>query len=147
MKFFLFADNLNPTQLKRRAPEHQFICKAYLPDHSIHFCRWSSQWRCGLASITPTPGERVWGIVVELTEEDLKLLDEFDGEVPEGAFHHLPVTVLDENDEKMLVTTHSATPIGKFKPKEHYLEWVIKGAKHWKLPEECLELWKGHLPK
>ena len=48
MRVFLYADNLNPSQLKRRAPEHKFLFKAYLPDHTIHFCRFSSQWRCGL---------------------------------------------------------------------------------------------------
>ena len=147
MKFFLYSDNLNPTQLKRRAPEHKPVGKAYLPDHTVHFCRWSSKWRCGLPSITPSPGEKVWGVIFEITDEDLKLLDEFEGEVPEGAFHHLSVTVVGEDGDKQLVTTHSATPIGKFKPKEHYLEWVIKGLKHWKLPDECIEQWKSFLPK
>ncbi|MEW6245909.1 MAG: gamma-glutamylcyclotransferase family protein [Nitrospirota bacterium] len=147
MKLFVYADNLNPTQLKRRAPEHQFLFKAYLPDHTIQFCRWSSQWRCGLASAVPSPGEKVWGIVVEITDEDLKLMDEFEGDVPPGAFRHLPVTVITEEGEKVLVTTHAATPIGKFKPKEHYLEWVLKGLKHWKLPDECIEQWKSYVPR
>jgi gamma-glutamylcyclotransferase len=147
MKFFVYADSLNPTQLKKRAPEHQYVCKAYLPDHAIQFSRWSSQWRCGLASVAPSSGEQVWGIVLDITDEDLKGLDEFDGEVPQGAFRHLPVTVVSEEGEKMQVTTHAATPIGKFKPKEHYLEWVIKGAIHWKLPDECIEKWRSFLPK
>jgi len=147
MKLFLYADNLNSTQLKRRAPEHQFMCKAYLPDHTLHFCRWSSQWRCGLASVTPTPGERVWGIVCEVTDEDLKLLDEYEGETPQGAYRHLQMTVVTEQGEKLLVTTHAATPIGKFKPKEHYLEWVMKGLKHWQLPAECIEQWQSFMPK
>ena len=74
MKFFLYADNLNPAQLKRRAPEHQFQMLAALPDHTIQFCRWSSQWRCGLASVVPSPSEKVWGAIFELTDEDVKLL-------------------------------------------------------------------------
>ncbi len=147
MHFFLYADNLNPIQLKRRAPEHKFVCTAYLPDHTIQFCRWSSQWRCGLASIAPSPGEQVWGAVFEITGEDLKILDEFEEEVPQGAYRHVPVTVITEGDEKMLVTTHAATPIGKFKPKEHYLEWVTKGVKHWKLPEACVDMWRACMPR
>lgn len=58
MKFFLYGDHLNPTQLKRRAPEHQFLLLATLPEHTIKFCRWSAQWRCGLASVAPSPGNR-----------------------------------------------------------------------------------------
>ena len=147
MLFFFYSDNLNPTQLKRRAPEHKFVGKAYLPDHTLHFCRWSSQWRCGLASVTPSPGERVWGIVVDVTDEDVKSLDTFEEEVPSGAFRHVQVTVIGADGDKQLVTTHVATPIGKFKPKEHYLDWILKGVKHWKLPDECADLWRSFIPK
>ena len=146
MKVFVYADNLNPSQLKRRAPEYQAVGKAYLPDHTIQFCRWSSQWRCGLASVVPSPGERVWGMIVEVTEEDLKSMDQFESDVPEGAYRHLSVTVIDEQEEKQLVTTHAAPPIGKFKPKEHYLDWVMKGIKHWKVGEETEEIWKAYYP-
>ena len=104
MKFFFYADNLNPSQLKRRAPEHKFLFTAYRPDHSIQFCRWSTQWRCGLASVIPSPGEKVWGAVFEITDEDLKILDEFEGDVPQGAYRHLPVTVITEEGEKLLVS-------------------------------------------
>ena len=147
MQVFFYADNLNPTQLKRRAPEHTFVANAYLPDHTIQFCRWSSQWRCGLASVVPSPGERVWGMIADVTDEDTKLLDTFEEEVPPGAFRHVQVTVVGEDGEKHLVTTHVAAPIGKFKPKEHYLEWIIKGVKHWKLPDEAVERWRSFMPK
>lgn len=146
MKFFLYGDNVNPTQLKRRAPEHQFVTLATLPEHTIQFCRWSSQWRCGLATIVPSPGEKVWGAVFEVTDEDLKLLDQFENDVPQGAYRHVQVTVLTEGGEKMLVTTYAANPIGKFKPKDHYLDWVMKGLKHWKFPEECIQQWEAYRP-
>lgn len=147
MRVFIYAENLHPNQLKKRAPEHQFLFKAYLPDHTIHFPRFSSQWRCGLASITPSPGERVWGAVFELTDEDLKILDTYNGEVPEGAFRHLEVTVMTEDEQKELVTTHAANPIGKFRVKDDYLDFVRKGVTHWDLPEECLETWELFRPR
>jgi gamma-glutamylcyclotransferase len=147
MKFFLYGDHLNPAQLARRAPEYKFLHLATLPDHTIKFCRWSSQWRCGLASIVPSPGERVWGGVFELTDQDIKVMDEFEQDVPQGAYRHLQVTVIDEAGEKELVSTYAANPIGKFKPKDHYLDWVLKGLKHWKLPDECIEQWKSYRPR
>ncbi len=146
MKLFVYGDNLNPTQLKRRAPEHQAIGKAYLPEHAIQFCRWSSQWRCGLASVVPSPGERVWGMLLEVTEEDLKVMDEFEGDVPPGAYRHVQVTVVTDQDEKQIVTTHAAPAIGKFKPKAHYLDWVMKGLKHWKFDDDTIEQWKSYYP-
>jgi len=147
MKFFLYGDNVNPTQLKRRAPEHQFVTLATLPEHTIQFGRWSSQWRCGLANVVPSPGEKVWGAVFEVTEEDIKILDQFEEDVPQGAYRHVQVTVHDHAGEKMLVTTYAAESIGKFKPKDHYLDWVVKGLKYWKFPEECIEQWQLYRPK
>lgn len=147
MKFFLYGDHLNPAQLARRAPEHRFLFLATLADHTIKFCRWSSQWRCGLASIVPSPGEKVWGGVFELTDEDLKVMDEFEQDVPQGAYRILQVNVVNEAGAKELVSTYAANPIGKFKPKDHYLDWVLKGLKHWKLPDECIEQWQSYRPR
>ena len=144
MRVFLYADNLNLSQLARRAPEHKFVCLAYLPDHTIQFCRWSTQWRCGLASAVPSPGERVWGILADVTDEDMKLLDAFEQDVPDGAFRHVQMTVMTDQGEKVLATAHIANPIGKFKPKQHYLDFVLKGAAHWKLPAEAVETWKSY---
>jgi gamma-glutamylcyclotransferase len=82
-----------------------------------------------------------------VTDEDLKLMDLFEEDVPPSAFRQVQVTVLTEAGEKMLVTTYAATPIGKFKPQAHYLAWVMKGLKHWKLPEEAIDMWKSFAPQ
>lgn len=147
MKFFLYGDLLNPSQLTRRAPEHQFLHLATLADHTVKFCRWSSQWRCGLASVVHSVGEKTWGGVFELTDEDVAIMDQFEQDVPQGAYRHLQVTVSTEGGEKELVTTYAAKPIGKFKPKDHYLDWVLKGLKQWKFPEEVIQQWESYKPR
>ena len=81
------------------------------------------------------------------TRAPVQILDTFEDEVPANAYRHVQVTVIKEDGEKELVTTHIAAPIGKFKPKEHYLEWVVKGVTHWKLPDECLDAWKSYTPR
>ena len=95
----------------------------------------------------PLAGRTGLGAVFEVTDEDLKLMDQFEADVPPSAFRQVQVTVLTEAGEKMLVTTYAATPIGKFKPKAHYLDWVMKGLKHWKLPEEAIDMWKSFAPQ
>ena len=147
MKFFLYGDLLNPTQLTRRAPEHRFLHLATLADHTVKFCRWSSQWRCGLASVVHSVGEKTWGGVFELTDEDIQVMDQFEQDVPQGAYRHLQVTVTSEAGEKELVTTYAANPIGKFKPKDHYVDWVLKGLKQWKLPEDVIQEWESYRPQ
>jgi gamma-glutamylcyclotransferase len=56
------------------------------------------------------------------------------------------VTVVTESGEKELVTTYAAAPIGKFKPKDHYLDWVMKGLKQWNLPQEAIDQWQMYRP-
>src|SRR5438552_18760010 len=75
VKYFIYSENLHPNQLKERAPEAAFLFRAYLPDHTLTFPRWSTQWRCALARITPSVGARVWGVVRESTTDDLNTID------------------------------------------------------------------------
>jgi gamma-glutamylcyclotransferase len=152
VKYFIYSETLHPNQLKERAPEHAFLFRAYLPDHTVGFPRWSSQWRCGIASVVPSMGDRVWGAVFEITPEDLKVLDLYGDEVPPGAFRHSTINVipeheLDEVSAKQMVTTHIAKPAGKFAPKDHYIDFVLAGLKHWKLPPECLDWWQAQRPR
>jgi len=151
VKYFIYSESLHPNQLKERAPEHAFLYRAYLPDHTIAFPRWSSVWRCGIASVVPAIGERVWGVVFEITPEDLKILDQYGDEVPHGAFRHSMINVCPEHEDdqaavKEMAATHIAKPAGKFTPKDHYIDFVIAGVKHWKLPEVCLEWWEAQRP-
>jgi len=46
-----------------------------------------------------------------------------------------------------MVTTHVAKPAGKFKPQDHYIDFVIAGIKHWKLPQECIDWWEDQRPR
>lgn len=83
----------------------------------------------------------------ELTDEDIKSMDQFEQDVPQGTYRHLQVTISTDRGEKELVTTYAANPIGKFKPKDHYLDWVLKGLKEWKLPEDVIQQWASYRPR
>lgn len=151
MKYFIYSETLHPNQLKERAPEHTFLYRGYLQDHTLAFPRWSAQWRCGIASLVPSVGDRVWGVVFDITQEDLNILDRYGDEVPAGAFRHSTVNICPEHPEgetpsKEMVTTHIAKAAGKFKPQDHYIDFVMSGLKHWKLPEECLDWWEAQRP-
>ena len=37
-------------------------------------------------------------------------------------------------------------PHRQVQAKEHYIDWVLKGLKQWKLPEDCIEQWKAYKP-
>src|SRR2546425_5618108 len=98
VKYFIYSETLHQNQLKGRAPEATFLFRAYLPDHTLTFPRWSSQWRCGLASITPSVGDRGLGVVFEITPEDPKIIHQYGDEVPSGAFRHCTINVYPEHE-------------------------------------------------
>ena len=105
-----------------------------------------------MASLTPSVGDRVWGVVFDITQEDLKILDQYGDEVPANAFRHSTINVYPEHEEgqtpaKEMVTTHAAKPAGKFKPQDHYIDFVLAGIKHWKLPQECIDWWEDQRPR
>ena len=147
MKFFLYGDHLNPTQLKRRAPEHQFLMLGTLPEHTIKFCRWSLPMAMRPRQRDSVTGRT--GLGSDLRSDRRR--SQADGplrrgctpkRVSPGSSHRA-----DRSRGKIPVITYAATPIGKFKPKAHYLDWVMKGLKHWKLPEEAIETWKSYVPQ
>src|SRR5436309_2176607 len=74
------------------------------------------------------------------------------GEVPSGSLRHCTIDVYPEHEaehapQKAMVTTHAATPAGKFKPQDHYIDFVIAGIKHWNLPQECIDWWEDQRPR
>lgn len=66
-------------QLHRRTGEHCIAYPAVLEDYVRIFAGWSERWRGGVASVYPAPGQKVKGIVVELSMEGIKKLDGFEG--------------------------------------------------------------------
>ena len=112
---------------------------------------------------------QLWSALFDLTQEFLVTYYAFSREIVaatvkefgrlDSVWNHLGIpgpSVIDDLDgwdmsidlnlRSQLVTTHAANPIGKFKPKEHYIDWVLKGLKQWKLPEDCIEQWKAYKP-
>jgi len=69
VKYFIYSEALHPNQLKERAPEATFLYRAYVPDHTLAFPRWSSQWRGGLASIV---GSILGPLILILFNESLR---------------------------------------------------------------------------
>jgi gamma-glutamylcyclotransferase len=79
MLYFAYGGNLDATQMRLRCPEARYAGKARLDDYRFSFPVWSRIRQSGLISIDPAVGEKVWGILYELTDADLKRLDHREG--------------------------------------------------------------------
>ncbi len=82
MLYFAHGSNIDRPQLMVRCPGAQFVAPARLHDYRLCFPRWSKVRETALAGIEPAKGEMVWGVLYELTPDDVERLDMIEGFVP-----------------------------------------------------------------
>ena len=73
MKFSL-RGQFEPVAAQAPSPGHKFL-PAYLPDHSVRFAARPVALRSG--EHRAVARRKVWGSRLRITDEDLKILDEF----------------------------------------------------------------------
>lgn len=148
MLYFAFASNLDPEIMNTLCPGHRVVGLAALPDHRLGFPRFSPEWGGGLAGPQLAHGETVWGIVYDLTDEQLAALDRKDGFKGPGDQHNdcdretttVDLTRPDDGSIPRRIRpwiyiprTSNPTP-----PSQRYLDAILRGARHHGLPEEYI---------
>jgi gamma-glutamylcyclotransferase len=131
--YFAYGSNMNWEQMQRRCPSTRFVCVASLKDYRFAIARHSRLRNCGTANIFADSGSEVWGIVYDVSEPDLTILDGFeDGYRREKLFvrasgnSHSSVEVLVYIAEK-----EDTVPL----PNPEYKRLIIDGARRWNIPE------------
>ena len=149
MLYFAYGSNLDPGQMGSRCPGHRVVGLASLADHRLVFPRYSNSWGGGTASVQLAHGETVWGILYELTEAHLAALDEHEGFQEAGSQHNvhdreqMSVELVRPDDgsfpRRVLAAIYVARPSNPSPPSQRYLEAVLRGAEHHRLPDEYVE--------
>lgn len=135
--YFAYGSNLDPEQMARRCPSARVVGCATLADHRLAFPRPADDWDdAGVAGIDPTPGETVEGVVYELSDDDLAVLDEYEA-IGNGDYRRERVRVtLQPTGVVIELWSYYANPApdGPFPPSRRYLDALIRGARHHGLP-------------
>ena len=82
MLYFAYGSNMNWEQMKVRCPSARFVGVALLRDHRIAFTRRSVTRGCGVVDVVADVGRRLWGVVYEITDLDVGMLDTSEGYRP-----------------------------------------------------------------
>lgn len=153
MLYFAYGSNLDPEQMKKRCPSYQFRCLALLPGFRLAFTRYYESRRSGVADVVEddaSPG--VWGVVYDISKEDLNVLDACEGYHGKGknnAYDRCCTTVLEEGEEErplsVLIYIVAKKSDKEYPPSEDYMRHIISGAEHWGVPEDYLEFLKSRL--
>lgn len=133
MFYFAYGSNMNWEQMQRRCPSTRFICIASLKDYRFAIARHSRLRNCGTANIFADAGREVWGIVYDVTEADLLVLDRF-----EDGYRREKLLVSAAGDSQGLLEVlvyiaekEDTVPL----PNPEYKRLIIEGARHWNIPE------------
>lgn len=76
---FAYGSNLSTSQMRRRCPKSKILEIGCLEGYRLAFTHYSSGWNGGVADIVVDPDFEVWGLIYELSEEDLHRLDDYEG--------------------------------------------------------------------
>jgi gamma-glutamylcyclotransferase (GGCT)/AIG2-like uncharacterized protein YtfP len=143
---FAYGSNMDLDQMTQRCPSARFFSVARLADHRLAFTRFSTNRQSGVADAVPAPGHEVWGVVYEITPQDLERLDRFEGYRP----NRLPHENAYNRDERELqladreigtsrVMVYLATRQANASlPNQEYKRLIVSGARHWGLPAHYL---------
>ena len=78
MRYFAYGSNMNWPQMQRRCPSSKFVCVARLANYQFGITRHSRLRDCGTANVFPGPGKEVWGVVYDVSNSELLILDRFE---------------------------------------------------------------------
>ena len=146
MLYFAYGSNLDPQQMAQRCPGHSVVGVAELPDHKLTFPLTSHDWGGGVASVVETHSGSVWGVVYELSADDLAALDGYEHFVgannPHNLYDRVSTTVQLVRPEdgsfprRLRAWIYVAGPANPSPPSRRYLEAIVRGAKSHHLPDD-----------
>ena len=140
--YFAYDANIEPTRLAEVAPRAEFKFIAHLPEWRLHFPIPNGDG--GLPSVKPESGNTVWGAVFAVPDEDLTSLNEH--ERGEGRTA-TSTQAMDREGRRHDVVVHvcASEVNGEFNPERPYLEAMVAGSRHWKLPAGWVANLEEHL--
>eukprot|EP00095_Tigriopus_kingsejongensis_P001900 maker-scaffold287_size221780-snap-gene-1.25 protein:Tk01900 transcript:maker-scaffold287_size221780-snap-gene-1.25-mRNA-1 annotation:"hypothetical protein CAPTEDRAFT_224905" len=145
--YFAFGSNLLTKRIHIQNPSAIAVGRALLKDYELDFRLPSKRWHGCAATIIPSPGQRVWGVLWELKNEDLASLDNQEG-VALNLYERIQVKVkLNGTGEDITPFTYKVreemmtSKSEDRRPSKVYKGVILAGAEENKLPEDyCDEL-------
>lgn len=136
MFHFAYGSNLSPGFLRSHCPSASFVMKAYLPNFRVEFRFYSERRRGGISTIIAYPGELTRGVIYEVPEEEMAVLDEVES-VPQGLYARETFLVLGQDGGWHEADLYRVVePRGPFDPARSYVGLMLEGAEEHGLDPE-----------
>lgn len=126
-QYFAFGSNMNTARMHERLGWSPQCFAAMLPNHRLLFNKQVPSGRWCVANIEPAPGQEVEGIVYTVKQQDLDILDDYEG-VGGGHYERKAVTVFPKSGEPIAAITYAGLMTGTEKPPtREYLNHLLAG--------------------
>ena len=125
LNYFAFGSNMSAQRMHERLGWTPSRSGAIVPDYEMIFNKHSNDG--GKANIMFSPGDLVEGILYSVNEEDLLILDKYEG-VAAKQYKRYDIEVWNNNRQTILAVAYKALNTGKvFSPTEEYLNYILEG--------------------
>jgi len=143
IKYFAYGSNMDMSRLSSRGVNPITRNKGTLKDWKLKFNKKASAGDWSFANIEPSKGDIVEGLVFEIKESDLKLLDKFEGAPRHYRREFLVVETYTETIKCITYIAQTEHVVEGLLPTKEYMEFLLNGAKM--LSEEYQEMLNGIL--
>jgi hypothetical protein len=137
-RYFAYGSNMDPRYMAEHCPDASAIGPGRLTGFRLEFSVYSDRWGGGAANIEPDPAAHVWGVVWDVTTDDLAALDTFVGHP--SYYRREDVYVHCGPDELDCLTYRVAHQRGFVRPTDEYLNRLRAGMRMQGLPPEALDI-------
>ncbi|MDC0188423.1 gamma-glutamylcyclotransferase [bacterium] len=125
INYFAFGSNMSAQRMNDRLGWSPSPSGAILHDYVMVFNKHSNDG--GKANIMYSPSNQVEGILYSVNEEDLLILDKFEGVATEQ-YKRYDIKVLDNKKKSIAAVAYKALNTGKlFAPTKEYLNYILEG--------------------
>lgn len=137
LTYFAYGSNLDLEQMRTRCPQSEALRPALLKGYRLRFQGYSARWDGGVATVTEDQSGEVPGLLYSMSQEDVQLLDGFEG-FPK-VYVRIGVEVQDETGVCQQVMTYQRFSETSSKaPSLLYFFQIWRGYKALGLPEQGL---------
>ena len=125
INYFAFGSNMSAKRMHDRLGWSPSRSGAILHNYEMVFNKHSNDG--GKANIMSSPSNLVEGILYFVNEEDLLILDKYEG-VASKQYKRYDIEVQDNNKKSFAAVAYKALNTGKiFAPTEEYLNYILEG--------------------
>lgn len=132
--YFAYGSNMDRTQMQERCPESRLKGVGYLDNHDIAFTIFSPEkWKGGCADVLPRDGQRVYGLVYEVSVTDVESLDRHEA-VHAAKYERVTKEVTYQGSTHNMLTYQVVHKEAGLHPSTAYLNCLITAARQHDFP-------------